>query len=80
MTECDAIVIVMDMVSTKKTNIATKTTNTLATNVTTTTSINCCGKESKRLLYFTYSFISDQITIDNYNYLPLYTTKRYNIK
>ena len=37
-TECDEIIIVMDNVSTKK-------TNTIATNVTSTPSINCCSKK-----------------------------------
>ena len=63
--ECDGIIIVMDIVSTKK-------TNTIATNVTSTASI---------LLYFAYSFISDHININNYYYLlSLCKTKRYNIK
>ena len=68
--------IVMDIVSTKKTNtVAIKETNTIATNVTRTASIN------KRLLYFIYSYISDHIAIDNYDYfLLLCKTKRYNIK
>ena len=45
-TECDKIVIVMDIVSTKKTNkIATKRKNTIATNVTSTASINCYCKK-----------------------------------
>ena len=39
MTGCDEIIIVMDIVSTKKTNtIATKKTNTIATNVLSTAS------------------------------------------
>ena len=42
MTKCDEIRIVMDIVSTKK-------TNTIATNVANTASINCHSKKSKRL-------------------------------
>ena len=74
MTECDEIIIVMNNVSTRK-------VNAIATNVTCTTSINCHGKESKRLLYFANSFISGHITIDNYYYLlSLSKIKKYNIK
>ena len=76
-TKCNEIRIVMDIVSTKK-------TNTIATNVANTASINChCKKvrDYKKVRYFTYSFISDHITIDHYHYLlPLCKTKRYNIK
>ena len=53
-------------------------TNTIATNVTSATSINCHSKKSKRLLYFANSFLSDHITIDNYYYLLLLCkAKRY---
>ena len=80
-TECDEFVIVMDTVSTKKTNtLATKRTNTIATNVGSTASINSHSKKSKRLLYFAYSLISDHITIDNYYYLLLCKTRRHSIK
>ena len=61
-TKCDEIVIVMD-------NLSTKMTNTIATNVTSTASINWRSKKHKKLLYFAYSVISDQIIIDNYYYL-----------
>ena len=45
-----------------------------------TTSINCHSKKVIDI-YFLYSFISDQISIDNYHYLLLLCkTKRYNIK
>ena len=45
-TECDEIVIAMNIVSTKKRNtIATKKTNTTATNATSNTSINCHSKK-----------------------------------
>ena len=45
-TECDEIMIVIDNLSSKKTNtIATKKTNTITTNVTSTASINCHGKK-----------------------------------
>ena len=45
-TGCDEIIIVMDIVSTKKTNfIATKKTNTIATNVLSTASKNCHSKK-----------------------------------
>ena len=72
-TKHDEIVIFMDIVSTKK-------TNTIATNVTSTASINCL-KKSKKLLYFEYGFTNDHITIDNCYYLPLLCkTKGYNIK
>ena len=61
-TECDETVFVADIVSTKK-------KNTIATNVTSTSSINSHSKKSKRFLYFAYSFISNHITTDNYYYL-----------
>ena len=82
MIECIEIVIVMDIVSTKKSNIiATKETNTIATNITSTDSINCNSKKNNRLLYFAKSFISDHITIDNYYYLlSLYKTKNVQCK
>ena len=87
--ECDEIVLVMGVLSRKKTNtIATKTTNTIATkmtntiarNVTSTASINCHSKKGH--LYFAHCFISHHITNDNCYYLLslCYTTKRYNIK
>ena len=58
-----------------------KKTNAIATNVTSTASINYHCKKNKRLLYFAYSSISDHIIIDNYYYLlSLCKTKRYNIK
>ena len=45
MTGCDEYIIVMDIVSTNKTNtIATKKTNTIATNVTSNASMNCHSK------------------------------------
>ena len=62
-TECDKIMIAMDNVSTKK-------TNTIATNVTNTASINCHNKKNKRLLYFAHRFISSHI--DNYYYYNNY--------
>ena len=64
MAECDEIVIVMDNLSTEK----TKKTNTIATNVLSPASINCYNTKRKGLLYFTDSFISDHITVDNYYY------------
>ena len=74
MAEFDEIKIVMDNVSTKK-------TNTAAANVTSIASMNYHSKKSKRLLYFAQSFISNHITIDNYYYLlSLCHTKRYNKK
>ena len=46
MTECDEVIIVMGIGSTKKTNsIATKKTNTVATNITSTASINYHSKK-----------------------------------
>ena len=62
--ECDEIVIVMDNLSTEK----TKKTNTIAANVLSPASINCYNTKRKGLLYFTDSFISDYITVDNYYY------------
>ena len=45
-TECDEIIIVMDIVSTKEANtIARKKVNTVAANVTSTASINCHSKK-----------------------------------
>ena len=73
-TECDEIVIGID-------NLSTKRTNAVATNLTCTVSVSYYSKKSKRLLYFTYSFISNHITSDNYYYLlSLCKTKRYDIK
>ena len=72
MTECEEIVIDMD-------NLSTKKTNTIATNVTSTASINYHSKKVKDC-YFLHSFVSDHITTDNYSYLlSLCKTKRYNI-
>ena len=66
--------IVMDNVSTKK-------TNTVATNIASTASINCQSKKNKTLLYFAQSFISDHITIDNcYYLLSLCKTRKHNVK
>ena len=57
----------MDNLSTEK----TKKTNTIATNVSSAASINCYDTKGKGLLYFTDSFISDHITVDNYySYVP----------
>ena len=60
MTDCDETVIVMN-------NLSTKKINTITTNVTTTTSINCQSKKVRDYSIFTFSFISDNITIDNYS-------------
>ena len=77
MTECDEIIVIMDIVSTKKTNaIVTKKINTISTNVTSTASLNFYSKKSKRWLYFTHSFISDHSTIDNFYYLLLCKAER----
>ena len=55
-----------------------KKTNTITTNVTSTALTNFHSKKSK---YCTYSFISDQITIDNHYYCLLSSkAKTYNIK
>ena len=71
---CDEIITVMVIVSTKK-------TNTIATNVTSTASINCHSKKVRDwYILHTFCFISDHITIENYYYLQLCKTKRYNIK
>ena len=67
--ECDEIIIVMDNLSTEK----TKKTNTIATNVLSPASIICYKTKSKGLLYFTDSFISDHITVDNYYYYIPFT-------
>ena len=68
MIECDEIISVTDIVSTKKTN------------VTNTTSISCHGI-TVRDCYILHSFISNHIIIDNYYFLlSLCKTKRYNIK
>ena len=72
--ECDDIIFVMDIVSTKK-------RNTIATNVTSTASINCHSKKVRDwYILHTFCLISDHITIENYYYLQLCKTKRYNIK
>ena len=72
--ECDDIIFVMDIVSTKK-------RNTIATNVMSTASINCHSKNVRDwYILHTFCFISDHITIENYYYLQLCKTKRYNIK
>ena len=67
------IVIVVDIVSTKKANpIATKTTT-----ITNSASVSYYRKRD----YIAYSFISDHIIIDNcYYLLSLCKAKRYNIK
>ena len=45
-TECDEIIIAMDIISTKKTNtIVIKKTNAMATSVTSTASISCHSKK-----------------------------------
>ena len=92
-TECDAIVNFIDIVSTKKANtIASKKTNTIATNAMSTASITCLSKNVRDcyilrtvllviMLHFAYSFISHHFTVVNYYYLlSLCKTKRYNIK
>ena len=66
--ECDKTIFVMDIISTNK-------TNTKATNVMRTASINCHNKKSKRLLYFAYSFACVY-----YCLLSLWKRRRYNIK
>ena len=64
-TECDEIVIVMDIVSTKKANTTkTKMINNIVKNITSTASINC---HSKNVRDFAHSF--NYVTIDNYYYL-----------
>ena len=45
-------------------NVSTKKTNTVATNVRVLLT-ELSFQKSKRLLYFSYSFISNHITIDN---------------
>ena len=49
-------------------NLSTKKINTITTNVTTTASINCQSKKVRDYPIFTYRFISDNITIDNYSW------------
>ena len=61
MIDCDETVIVMN-------NLSTKKINTITTNVTTTASINCQSKKVRDYPIFTYRFISDNITIDNYSW------------
>ena len=61
MTDCDETVIVTN-------NLSTKKINTITTNVTTTASINCQSKKVRDCSIFTYRFISDNITIDNYSW------------
>ena len=68
-TECDEIIIVWD-------NLSTKNTNTIATNVTSTASINWHNKKVRHC-YISHDFISDHINIDNYYYwLSLCKTKK----
>ena len=64
MTESDEIVIVMDNLSTKKTNIAAS--------VTSSASVNWHSKKLE--IYFAYSFISDHNNINNYYLLSLCKT------
>ena len=53
MTEYDEVIIVIDNVSTKKTNnTATKKTNAIATDVTSTASVNCHSKKVKDYYIF----------------------------
>ena len=69
LTKCDENVIVID-------NLSTKKTNTIATNVTSTASINWHNKTVRD-----YSFTSNHVTVDNYYYLlSVCKTKRYDIK
>ena len=49
MTECDEIIIVMDAITTKKTNVK-------ATKFASTTSVNCYSKKSKRC-YILHTFL-----------------------
>ena len=57
MTECDEIVIVIDIVLTKKTNtIATRKTYTVAKNVTSTDSVNC-NNEKVRNCYILHTVL-----------------------
>ena len=71
--ECDEIITVLNIVS-------TKLTNTIATNVTSTASMNCHSKKV-RDCYILHTLISDPITIDNhYHLLLLCKTKMYNTK
>ena len=77
MTECDKIVLVMNIASTKKANtIATKMTNTIATNITSTASINYHSKKVRDC--YILSFISNHTTIENYYHLlSLCKTKKH---
>ena len=80
MTECDEIVIVID-------NLSTKKTNTIATNIMSTTSINCYSKKVRYyyilnvvLLVIIFLLI---ITIICYNYdgtryLTLFASEKYD--
>ena len=63
MTECDKIVILWILYQQKK-------TNTIATNVMSTASINYYSKKA-RDCYIFHSFISNHITIDDDYYLLL---------
>ena len=53
MTQCDDVIIVIDILSPKKTKTAaTKKTNAIATHVTSTASINCHSKKVKDYYIF----------------------------
>ena len=55
--------------------------NEKKTNITSTAPTNYHSKKVRLKLFFAYSFISDHITINNYDYLLLLCeTKRYNRK
>ena len=61
--ECDEIIAVLNILS-------TKVTNTIARNVTSTASMNCHSKKV-RDCYILHTLISDPITIDNHYHLLL---------
>ena len=80
MTECDEIMIVMDIVSTKKTNtIATKKADTIATFVIITASVNC-HTELVRDCCILHTFLLMIILLLKLLFLLLCKTKRHNIK
>ena len=68
MNKCDEIVIAMDIASTKK-------TNTIATNVTSTASINCHSKKV-RDCFILHTVFSDHITVDNYHFCCYYAKQK----
>ena len=90
MTECEEIIIVTDIVSTKKTNtIATKKANAIATNVTSTASTNCQSKKVRDcyilrivllVIFITCYYFDDIIKLEDFYINNIFMTKIVKVK